>query len=79
MAPGDPFGAAKAHRYPAWLSRSFFTQRGVTLAFLPEARVMGEEPAYAFSPRASVCAGARTARAYQEVTAERARTTNTNE
>lgn len=44
---------AKAQRWPAWLSRSFLIRLRVTLDFFPEALVMGEAPAYAFSPRGS--------------------------
>ncbi|KOU62107.1 hypothetical protein ADK96_27175 [Streptomyces sp. IGB124] len=47
MAPGEAVIAENAQRQPVWLRRSFFTQRRVMLDFLPDARVMGEAPAYA--------------------------------
>ncbi|MCY1247284.1 hypothetical protein D9M72_606020 [compost metagenome] len=46
--------ADSAHMYPAVLSRSFLTNLRPTNFFLPDARVMGAEPAYAFRARASV-------------------------
>ena len=53
MAPGEAVRAEKAQRKPACMSRLFLTKRRPTKCFLPEARVIGAEPAYDFRALAS--------------------------